>query len=121
LVKHEAGVRLGDEVPVRHRLEIVVAGGLSAGRGGGRRMWRLTDVREDALNGNGVGNEGDDAYVAPQLGRPAGERRIAGPAAVRGRARLGRGGGRSAGQVVLPPFWQLSDGVDDCIRFHMTL
>ena len=33
LVKLEAGVRLGDEVPVRHRPETIVPTGWSGGRG----------------------------------------------------------------------------------------
>lgn len=49
LIKLEAGVRLGHEVPVRHRLEIFVPGGWFPRRGDRRPLGRLSDAGERAL------------------------------------------------------------------------
>jgi len=68
LVTLEAGVRLGDEVPVRHRLGIILPGGWSAGGRHRWRLWRLTDVHENPRDGSGLGDEGDDTHVGAAVG-----------------------------------------------------
>ena len=61
MIKLEAGVRLGDEVPVRHRFEFFVPGGWCTRRGDRRWLGRLTDEAEDAPDRRGFNDEGEDA------------------------------------------------------------
>jgi hypothetical protein len=71
LIKREVGLRLAEEVPVRHRLGIIILGRWSAGRGDPRRLGGLADMREGeterseagsvapaALHWGGLGDEG---------------------------------------------------------------
>ena len=68
MVELEAWVRLGDEVPVRRRPEIIVPGRRSAG--GGNRRWfgGLADMGKDTLHRGGLGDESDDAHVRAAVG-----------------------------------------------------
>ena len=59
-MEFDAAVWLADEVPVRLHLSL----GRSAGPCGQGRLWRLTDVGEDALDGSGVGDESDGAHLS---------------------------------------------------------
>jgi hypothetical protein len=68
LVELEAGVQLGDKVPVRHRLGSIIPGGRSAGGGDRGWAWRLTEGHENALDGRGIGDEGNEAHIRRAVG-----------------------------------------------------
>ena len=52
----------------RHRLEIIVPAGRSAGGGDRRWLGGLADMGKDALHRGGLGDEGDDAHVCAAVG-----------------------------------------------------
>ena len=72
LIKCNVELGLAEEAPVRCGIGSMLAGGRSAGGGDRGWVWQLTDVLEYAFDGNGLGDEGDDAPVRAVVGATSG-------------------------------------------------